>query len=133
MDRNKLETLKKEYAELVVRSGINLQKGQRLVISCCVECADFARLCASAAYEAGCREVVMNWTDDELTRMKYLKADEEIFSIVNSWEKEFYDVIGKCQESVTIDEDGWGTFRTEGGSVAVWAKQEAAENLIVND
>ena len=45
----------------------------------------------------------------------------------------FYDVIGKCQESVTIDEDGWGIFRTEGGSVAVWAKQEAAENLIVND
>ena len=95
MDRNKLDTLRKEYAELVIRSGINLQKGQRLVISCCVECADFARLCAAAAYEAGCREVVMNWTDDELTRMKYLKADNDIFDIVNSWEKEFYDVIGK--------------------------------------
>ena len=29
-----LEKLKKEYAGLVVRAGINIQKGQRLSISC---------------------------------------------------------------------------------------------------
>ncbi len=95
MDKNKLETLKKEYAELTVRSGINLQKGQRLVIPSSVDCADFARMCAAAAYEAGCREVVMDWTDDIMTRMKYLCADDDIFGTVNSWEKEFYDVLGK--------------------------------------
>ena len=40
----KLEKLKKDYAELVVKSGITLQNGQRLSITCHVECADFARL-----------------------------------------------------------------------------------------
>ena len=55
-----VEELKKDYADLLVRSGINLRKGQRLAISCPVECADFARLCAAAAYEAGCREVIMS-------------------------------------------------------------------------
>ena len=63
------------YAELLIRVGLNLQKGQTLLIACPVECAAFARLCAKAAYGAGCREVVMNWSDDELRREKFLHAD----------------------------------------------------------
>ena len=39
-----LEKLKRDYAELVVKSCMNIQKGQRLVITCDVENADFARL-----------------------------------------------------------------------------------------
>ena len=51
----KMEELKKDYARLLIRAGLNLQKGQRLAITCPVECADFARLCAAEAYAAGCR------------------------------------------------------------------------------
>lgn len=80
-----LEKLKRDYAELVVKLGVNIQKGQRLSISCPVECADFARLCAEAAYDAGCKEVLMRWNDDELTRMKYLKAADEVFDKCDSW------------------------------------------------
>ena len=47
--------------------------------------------------------------------------------------RSFFDIIGKCPEEVVIDEEGWGTFRTEGGSVAVWTLQNAFENLIVNE
>ena len=66
-----------EYAQLLVRVGLNIQRGQPLVISSPVECAFFARLCAAEAYQAGCREVVMNWGDDELGRMKYLHAADD--------------------------------------------------------
>ena len=52
---------RKEYAKLLIEVGLNLRKGQTLVLSAPVECADFARLCASAAYDAGCREVVEDW------------------------------------------------------------------------
>ena len=34
-----------EYAQLLVRVGLNIQRGQPLVISSPVECAFFARLC----------------------------------------------------------------------------------------
>ena len=71
-----------EYAQLLVRVGLNIQRGQPLVISSPVECAFFARLCAAEAYQAGCREVVMNWGDDELGRMKYLHAADEVFDTV---------------------------------------------------
>ena len=54
-----LAELQKDYAELIVKSGLNIQKGQRLVLACPVSEAFFARLCAKAAYEVGCKEVIM--------------------------------------------------------------------------
>ena len=60
--------MENEYAKLLVEVGVNIQKGQNLVISCPVDCAWFARMCAKAAYAAGCREVVMAWGDELLTR-----------------------------------------------------------------
>ena len=72
----------REYASLLVRVGLNVQKGQRLVISSPVECAYFARMCAQEAYDIGCKEVVMNWHDDAMARMKYLQADDAIFKAV---------------------------------------------------
>jgi len=79
-----------EYAKLIVRVGVNVQKGQTLVIRCPVEAAAFARLIAEDAYEAGAREVVMSWGDDKLSRMKYLRASDEIFDEVPAWLKAFY-------------------------------------------
>ena len=80
-----------EYARLLVRVGLNVQKGQKVVISCPVECAWFARMCAAEAYEAQCREVVMNWHDDAMTRMKYLKAEEVVFEEVPEWRARFFN------------------------------------------
>ena len=83
----------KEYARLVLAEGLNLQKGQRLAIDCPVDQAWFARICASLAYEMGCSEVVMNWSDDFLTREKYLHAADEVFDRVNSWTADFFETI----------------------------------------
>lgn len=90
-----LEKLKKDLAELVVKTGVNIQKGQRLAIRCPVECADFARLCAAVAYEAGCREVLMRWEDDELKRMKFLHAEDDVFDTVNQWEVEYHNILSE--------------------------------------
>lgn len=38
-----MEEKLQEYARLLVRVGLNVQKGQDLIISCPVECAYFAR------------------------------------------------------------------------------------------
>lgn len=80
-----------EYAQLLIRVGLNLQKGQTLIISSPVECAFFARKCAQEAYNAGCREVVMSWRDDCLTRMKYLQAEDAVFDEVPLWRRHFFN------------------------------------------
>ena len=46
--KQKKEILQK-YARLLVRVGLNVQRGQTLVISCPVEWAFFARVCAQGA------------------------------------------------------------------------------------
>ena len=80
-----LKELQNEYAHLVINEGLRIQKGQRLVINCPVEGAYFARLCAKAAYEAGCKDVLMRWTDDTMTKYHYLYAADEVFDEVNDW------------------------------------------------
>ena len=82
---NDLETLQRGYARLLIREGVNLQKGQTLVLSCAVDGAWFARLCAEAAYDAGCREVVMNWHDGPMDRMRYFRADDAVFDECPDW------------------------------------------------
>ncbi len=86
-----MEAKLQEYAALLIQVGLNVQKGQTLVISSPVECAYFARMCAAAAYDAGCREVVMNWHDDALAREKFLRADSSVFDEVPVWRQHFFN------------------------------------------
>lgn len=68
-----------EYAHLLVEVGMNLQPGQTPRIAAPVECAPLARLCAAAALDRGARDVVLDWSDDFVTRQRYLKADGTVF------------------------------------------------------
>ena len=86
-----MEEKLREYARLLIEIGVNIRPGQTLVIASPVECAPFARLCASAAYDRGCREVVMSWKDDALTREKYLRADDKVFDEVPQWRRSFFN------------------------------------------
>jgi len=85
----KKEALEK-YARLVVKTGINIQPNQTLVVSSPIECAEFARIIAEIAYREGAREVVMNWNDELSARIRYLHAPDEIFDEFPEWRKEFY-------------------------------------------
>ena len=83
-----MEEKLREYAKLLIEVGLNVQKGQTVVIRCPVECAYFARLCAAAAYNVGCREVVMRWSDDFLERERFLRADDSVFDVFPAWQAE---------------------------------------------
>ncbi len=83
--RMDLEGRVKEYAKVILSCGLNLQTGQKLVVSCPVERADFARIITREAYEMGCGEVMMNWTDSVITRETYLGADDSVFDSVHQW------------------------------------------------
>lgn len=80
----------KKYAALAVKIGVNIQKDQTLVISSPIECANFTRLIAEIAYEEGARDVVINWNDEQFSKIRFLKAPEKVFEEMPSWQKEFY-------------------------------------------
>lgn len=87
MDAARRDACLREYAALLVEVGLNLQPGQPLVIACPVEAAPFARLCAEAAYAAGCARVELEWRDDALSRLGYLHAADATFDVCPSWRR----------------------------------------------
>jgi Leucyl aminopeptidase (aminopeptidase T) len=76
-----------KYAELIVRTGVNVQQGQEVFINgAAVEIAPLVRAVARKAYEAGASNVHVDWADDELSRLKYEKAADSVFSSFPEWE-----------------------------------------------
>lgn len=74
-----MEHLLEKYASLAVNIGVNIQKGQTLLIRSSISSAPFTRLVVKKAYEAGARNVNILWTDDEITRLRYDLAPDDSF------------------------------------------------------
>ncbi|HZW83760.1 MAG TPA: aminopeptidase, partial [Candidatus Deferrimicrobium sp.] len=79
-----------KYATLIVKTGLNIQKGQILVINSPIEGASFTRLIAQIAYQAGARDVVINWKDELFSKIRFINAPEEVFDEFPTWQKELY-------------------------------------------
>lgn len=62
MIENFSEKLKK-YAELIVKVGVNVQKGQPVVLYISVTQQELAHLIVEEAYGAGASEVMIEWKD----------------------------------------------------------------------
>ncbi|SHE85704.1 aminopeptidase [Clostridium fallax] len=75
-----------KYATLAVKTGVNIQKNQTLVLRTPIECADFARIIANKAYDLGAKEVVVLWSDEKLSKITYLKGADEIFDSMPKWQ-----------------------------------------------
>ena len=93
--KNKLN----KYARLSLEVGVNLQKGQILLLRAPLSCKEFAREIISIAYELGAKDVEVEWNDEESSLIKYLKAPEEIFDEFPNWKIEKYNYLleqGAC-------------------------------------
>ena len=68
-----------KYAELLVRAGGNVQKGQPVIVGLSVDDACFGRMVQDCAYDAGASEVIMEWSDGPTIRARYLRGSDELF------------------------------------------------------
>jgi len=84
-----------KYADLAVKAGVNIQRGQTLVISSPITCADFVRKVAKKAYDAGAKNVHVEWSDEELTLIKFLNAPDEAFKEFPLWKAKGYEEMAK--------------------------------------
>ncbi|MDQ0359809.1 aminopeptidase [Breznakia pachnodae] len=66
-----------KYAKLAVVMGVNVQKGQTLVINAPVNTRDLVEAVVKEAYEVGAKEVVVNFYDDKISRLHYEYQDVE--------------------------------------------------------
>ena len=77
-----------KYAELIVRTGANVQPGQVVQLSISVEQHEFAALVTEECYKAGAKKVNLEWFSDVQDRLHFLYADQEVLSTVLPWEEE---------------------------------------------
>ncbi|WP_017471090.1 aminopeptidase [Amphibacillus jilinensis] len=78
--------LQEKYAELALRTGVNLQKGQALMINSSIEGVAFTRIVVRKAYELGAKEVMINWQDDAITLLKYQHESEQVLTTIPQWQ-----------------------------------------------
>lgn len=91
------ETKQLRYAELAVKVGVNIQKDQFLYISSSTDNLEFVRLVTKVAYENGAKQVFVDFTDNEIMRLRYELASEDSFSFFPPW---------KIQEREWLAEQG---------------------------
>ena len=77
-----------KLAELAVKIGVNVQKGDTVEIQVPVERADLARKLVKKAYEAGADQVLVKWFDDEKKLLNYTYASTEVLSTVHDFDYE---------------------------------------------
>ena len=95
-----MEQKLEKYARLVVKTGVNIQKDQILVVNSPIECADFARKIAKEAYAAGAKDVVVSWNDEKLSKIRFTDAPDKVFDEFPNWRKEMY--LGYAKEGAAF-------------------------------
>ncbi len=81
------KTVLKKYAELIVKKGANVRKGQRVVIRADLDQPEFVRMVADCAYKAGASEVTVEWEYQPLTKLHLQRRSLAVLSEVEEWER----------------------------------------------
>ncbi|MFX0024385.1 MAG: aminopeptidase, partial [Candidatus Hermodarchaeota archaeon] len=82
-----------KFAEVIIKVGLNLQPGQRLLIGppifavngVSLELAPLVRVIVKKAYQAGARLVDVNWNDDTLQLIRIQNAHDDTFEEYPKW------------------------------------------------
>ncbi len=83
------------YAKLIIKQGVNLQQDQELLIQGSVECKDLIRELVKEAYLIGAKDVVVNYLDDVISKLKYENRPVEQFETVPSYIPELFNEYAK--------------------------------------
>ena len=103
------EKMYDKLALLAIKKGVNLQKGQPLVIRANLRDKDFIKKIVKIAYENGAKSVSIDWRDEDLSRWNYEYKSIETLSEVPDWmhDKTKWEQDSKaCYLSVASDMPG---------------------------
>ena len=104
------KTVLREYARLIVRCGVNIQKGQDLMIYAGLEQPEFVQMVVEEAYKAKARKVIVEWSYEPLAKIHVRYQSVKTLSEVTEWQKArqqyFCDTLPARLHIVSEDPDG---------------------------
>lgn len=81
------KTILRNYAKLIVKMGVNVQKGQDVIISASVDDNYFVKYVVEECYKAKARKVTVDWSSDDVTRLHYKYQKAKTLGEVTDWRK----------------------------------------------
>ena len=81
------KTVLREYAKLIVRCGVNIQKGQEAVIYADLDQPEFVQMVVEEAYKAKAKKVVVEWSYQPLEKIHVRYQSVKTLGTVLEWQK----------------------------------------------
>ena len=100
----------RSYANLLVRCGLNVQKGQEVMIHADLDQPEFVQMVVEEAYKAKAKKVIVEWNYQPLSKIHTRYQSLKTMGTVEEWQKarqqHFCDVIPCRLHLVSADPDG---------------------------
>lgn len=88
-------SLIEKYAELIVTKGVNLQKGQPVILRGPIGASEFMRLVLRKCYQNGASYVMLEYIDSLAEKEKYLYGEQAAISYFPKWKADGYEELCK--------------------------------------
>ena len=104
------KTVLREYAKLIVKSGINVQKGQEVIVYADLDQPEFVAMVVDEAYKAKAKKVVVEWNYQPLQKLHVRYQSVKTMGTVAEWQKAkqqyFCDTLPCRIHLISEDPDG---------------------------
>ena len=82
------KTILKKYANLIARTGANVQKGQEVMIYADLDQPEFVKMLVEECYKLGAKKVMVEWDYQPLTKLNVKYRSLKTLSTIEKWEIE---------------------------------------------
>ena len=81
------KTVLRSYARLIARVGVNVRKGQEVIIQCDLDQPKFVELVVDECYKAGAKKVTVEFSYQPLAKLHYRHRSVTSLAKIEEWEK----------------------------------------------
>ena len=81
------KSILREYAKLIVRCGVNVRKGQEVMIYADLDQPEFVRMVVEEAYKAKASKVIVEWNYQPLSKIHVRYQSVKTMGTVPEWQK----------------------------------------------
>ncbi len=80
------KTRLRKYANLIARQGVNVQKGQEVVVNAGLDQPEFVKMVVEECYKAGAKQVFVEWSYQPLTKVNVRYCSDKVLGSFKQWQ-----------------------------------------------
>ena len=85
------KTRLKKYAHLIAKCGVNVQKGQEVIIQAELDQPEFVKMVVDECYKLGAKKVSVDWSYQPLMRSHVKYCKESVLGSLDKWQIEKWE------------------------------------------